>query len=215
LFCLYTFFPETASCASQVRIDFQGIPEKDGLPPDWRLRINKGIASAGIVREDGESVLSLICRNSSFSVERDLRMSVSEYPFVTWSWKAMKLPSTGDVRNKGLNDQALQILAAFENRTIISYVWDSNAPEGTIADETLGWPVNLRIKVVVVKSGAADMGKWIAHSRNIYQDYRNLFREEPPLLKGLRIQSNTQYTRDQAEGLVRGITFGMHYSTAR
>jgi hypothetical protein len=213
--CLYGIFPEAAASLSQVRIDFQDTPRKDGLSPAWRIRVNKGTASVGIAREDSESVLSLICRNSSFSIERNIPMSVRDYPFVTWSWKALKLPSSGDVRDKSLNDQALQILAAFDNRTVISYVWDSNAPEGTVVDESIGWPVNLRIKVVVVKSGTADVGKWITHRRNVYQDYRSIFGEEPPLLKGLRIQSNTQYTQDRAEGLVRGITFDSQQSTSK
>ena len=119
----------------------------------------------------------------------------------------MQLPSSGDVRRKSLNDQGLQILLAFEDRKIISYVWDANAPEGTVTDESLGWPFNISVKVIVVQSGTDRSNEWITHTRDMYQDYRNLFSEKPPSLKGLRIQANTQYTQDFAEGMIRGITF--------
>jgi len=126
---------------------------------------------------------------------------------MSWTWKAVRLPLLGDVRRKGHNDQALQLLVAFENRRVLSYVWDSNAPEGTVVDESIGWPVNLAIKVIVVKSGAADTGKWITLKRNIGEDYREFFNGPSPGVQGVRIQSNTQYTRDTAEGYVRDIVF--------
>jgi Protein of unknown function (DUF3047) len=49
------------------------------------------------------------------------------------------------------------------------------------------WPVSLSIKVIVVKSGLSDKGKWMTFTRNIHEDYINLFHEEPRPLKGLRI----------------------------
>jgi hypothetical protein len=130
-----------------------------------------------------------------------------------WSWKVTEIPEKGDARRKNTNDQALQILAAFENRKVISYIWDSNAPEGTVMDESVGWPFSVRIKVVVVRSGNADQSKWVVERRNIYEDYRTLFREETPRLSGVRIQTNTQYTRDSAEGFVGNIIFSKARAT--
>jgi hypothetical protein len=133
---------------------------------------------------------------------------------MSWTWKVVKVPLRGDVRKKSSDDQALQIVLAFENRKVLSYVWDSNAPEGTVTDGSVGWPVNLIIKIFVIKSGTADMGKWITQTRNIYEDYINTFHEFPARLKGVRIQTNTQYTKDSAEGFVKGILFGKHSQKA-
>ena len=198
---------QTTSDVLPIIIDFNGAAGENGLPRPWLLRVNKGQANLRVLRRRDENILYLRCENSSYSIEREVSASLEEYPYVTWIWKAMKIPALGDARNKQRNDQGLQILFAFENGKIISYVWDANAPEGTITDESLGWPLKLSIKVVVVNSGTGRSGGWISNTRNIYLDYLNLYHEDPPRLKGLRIQANTQYTRDCSEGMIRDITF--------
>ena len=99
------------------------------------------------------------------------------------------------------NDQGLQFFVAFEGKKILSYVWDTNAPEGTITEESVPWPVSLTIKVIVVKSGISDTGKWLTVRRNVYDDYRKFFNEEPLRVEGIRVQMNTQHTGGSAEGV--------------
>ncbi len=193
--------------APTLTVGFEGTLEKNSLPAGWKLSIRSGTADAGIVPESNGHILHLKCREGSFSVERNLKLDPADYPYISWTWKAVQLPLLGDVRKKGHNDQALQLLVAFENRRVLSYVWDSNAPEGAVVDESIGWPVNLAIRVIVVKSGRADTGKWITLKRNICEDYREFFNGPPPGIQGVRIQSNTQYTGDTAEGFVRDIVF--------
>jgi hypothetical protein len=188
-------------------VDFNGEIRNNGLPSPWLLRVNKGQAHVKVLHQRDEDVLYLRCDSSSFSLERGVSASPEEYPYVTWTWKAMRLPAFGDVRKKERNDQGLQILFAFENRKIISYVWDANAPEGTITDESFGWPLNLSIKVIVVNSGTDRLGEWVSNTRDVYLDYRNLYHEDPPRIKGLRIQANTQYTRGCSEGIIRDVIF--------
>jgi Protein of unknown function (DUF3047) len=207
VFFVIFFVSRKVSMADNIVLGFDGLQGGPGSASVWRLQVRSGNADIKLLSENGEEILKLACRNSSYALERKVSVDISEYPYITWRWKMLKTPQRGDVRKKEFNDQALQILAAFENRKIISYVWDSNAPEGTISDESIGWPVNLSIKVIVVKSGISDEAKWIMFTRNIYQDYITLFHEEPGPLEGLRIQSNTQYTKDTAEGLVGKISF--------
>jgi hypothetical protein len=193
--------------APLLEVGFDGVMGENGIPAPWTLRVKTGKADVAFVPESGGRVLHLKCIESSFSLEREFMMAPDDFDYISWTWKAVRLPLSGDVRKKGRNDQALQLLVAFENGKALSYVWDSNAPEGAIVDESIGWPVNVAIRVIVVKSGAADTGKWITHTRNVCEDYRRLFNEPPPRLKGVRIQSNTQYTGETAEGFVRNIVF--------
>lgn len=193
--------------APTLAVGFEGALEKNSLPAAWKLSVRTGKADAGIVPENNGQILHIRCRQASFSLERKMQVDPADYPYISWTWKAVRLPLLGDVRKKGHNDQALQLLVAFENRRVLSYVWDSNAPEGAVVDESIGWPVNLAIRVIVVKSGHADTGKWITLKRNISEDYRVFFNGPPPGVQGVRIQSNTQYTGDTAEGFVRDIVF--------
>jgi hypothetical protein len=186
---------------------FESASAASGVTRPWGVKVKEGVADVRVVPYDGENALYLQCRQSSFSVERTIAVDTKRYPYVAWKWKALRIPSRGDVRVRGRNDQALQLLVAFENGRIISYVWDANAPEGTITDESVGWPVNLAVKVIVVKGGSSDVGRWVTQNRNVRDDYVRLFHGQPPQIKGIRIQANTQYTRDTAEGMVGSIVF--------
>lgn len=204
-----------AGLPSQLLIGFDGPTRDNGMPQQpWTVRLREGKAGATVTSDGERKVLRLKCLNSSFAVERSLTVIPSQYPLVSWDWKAVKLPASGDLREKSRNDQAMQILFVFEGNRVISYVWDSNAPEGTISDESIGWPFNLRVKVLVVKSGHGGVDSWLTAMRNIYEDYKTFFHEEPLRLVGLRVQTNTQYTKDSAEGFVGKIAFSQNSSAA-
>lgn len=187
-------------------IDFTRSASK-ALPDDWKLKVHKGRAIAGLESENGENVMHVKSVNSSFALEHTLAVDSRDYPYLTWTWKALSLPLKGDVREKSRDDQALQLLVGFGDGRIISYVWDANAPEGTVVDRSLGWPISIKIKIVVINSGESGIGKWLTNTRNVYQDYRRLFGKTPPLVKGIRLQTNSQYTSDSGEGFLKNIAF--------
>jgi hypothetical protein len=214
LFCLALADQTRADHTESIFLDMERISEKNILPRNWRLMVHAGTADLGVVSEGGEHVLHMKCKESSFSIERKAYVDSAEYPYIIWTWKALKIPAHGDVRVRDRNDQALQILVAFDNRKVISYVWDSNAPAGTVSDESIGWPFNLAVKVIVVRSGHADTGEWITQTRNIHRDYKTIFNEQPPHITGIRIQTNTQYTKGIAEGMIKGIIFRKALSSA-
>jgi hypothetical protein len=65
----------------------------------------------------------------------------------------------------------------------------------------------MHVKVVVVRSGAAEIGKWLVETRNIYEDYKKLFGAEPPAASGIRLQINSQHTETSAESLFADVVF--------
>jgi hypothetical protein len=196
-----------ATDASQVVIGFNGSSANDGIPGPWSAKLRAGRAEAEVVPYKGGRVVRIKCVKGSFSLQRDISVSPVDFPYLTWEWKADKLPSRGDVRRRDRNDQGLQVLVAFEDRKVISYIWDSAAPGGTVTDESVGWPFALAIKVMVVKSGEADLNRWVIERRNIYEDYERMFHEKPSRVKGIRLQANTQYTKDTSEGFIGQIVF--------
>ncbi|MDP2279956.1 MAG: DUF3047 domain-containing protein [Nitrospirota bacterium] len=194
---------------------FDGKINSDGIASPWKLKEKYGAANVKIVSDSGEKVVQLKSDNASFSIGREVNVDIKNYPYLAWRWKASKLPPHGDVRSGKTNDQALQLLVAFEGRKILSYIWDSNAPEGTVTDESIAWPVSLKVKVLTLKSGTSDAGKWLTVTRNVYDDYRKLFNEDPPHVKGIRIQTNSQHTESIGEGYVGKIVFSKKLAVAR
>lgn len=185
----------------KVEISFEGGLDKNSVPQGWKLKEKTGEAEFKILTENGEIIAYFRSVSASFSLEKNLSIDPKRYPYISWKWKVLSLPSGGDVRLKGKNDQAAQLLIAFKGRKIISYIWDTGAPEGSISDESIGWPINLKIKVITVKSGASDLNKWVSFKRNIVGDYKKLFQEDPPVIEGVRIQINSQHTGSVAETL--------------
>lgn len=196
-----SFILSWGEAIEKVEIFFDGKLTQEGVPIGWTLKEKTGEAEFKILNESNEHIAYFKSNAASFSLERPLQVDPKKFPYLSWKWKVLKLPAGGDVRVKRKNDQAAQLLIVFEGRKVISYLWDTMAPVGSISDESIGWPINLKIKTITVKSGASDLGKWVSFTRNIVEDYRHLFKEEPLLIQGIRIQINSQNTRTIAETL--------------
>ncbi len=53
-------------------------------------------------------------------------------------------------------------------------------------------------KMIVVESGSQRIGTWVEEERNVYEDYRLAFGEEPPAISGGAIMSDTDNTKERA-----------------
>jgi len=189
---------------------FDGPPGEHGVPAPWSFQRWAPVtgfgdyeATARVVRRDGVSVLCVKSVRSGFVVGTEREIDVSALREVAWSWSAETLPKGGSFRERSTNDQVLQILFAFEGGNIVSYVWESTGPVGATGSG-LAWKNDVR--VIVLQAGPAKVGTWITEQRNLYEDYRKLFGTEPPRLKGVAVQSNSQKTDSSGAGCVGPIT---------
>ncbi len=174
------------------------------LPSDWQIKINHGKPDISVCSE-GDSCLHLKSQRSSFALEHRVDIDPSEMPFLTWRWKVAQLPAGGDFRRASTDDQAAQVLVAFDDKRILTYIWDSSAPKGTIQSAS-NIPL-VRIYAVVCQSGPGEANKWIAESRNIASDYERAYGKPAPRVKGLRLQINSQHTGTSAESYFGEVAF--------
>ncbi len=173
-----------------------GVAGKGGIAPDWELQVKDGKPMYGIVEDEGVKAFEMKSYNSSFAVQRQIKVNIGEYPYISWRWKAIELPKGGDFRKSGKDDQAAQVFVAFPGRKSISYIWDTTAPVGSVGAFSI--PLVMNVKIIVVTSGEADIGKWVTVTRNVYEDYKRLYGEEPPPAEGIRFQINSQHTKTTA-----------------
>jgi hypothetical protein len=52
--------------------------------------------------------------------------------------------------------------------------------------------------MIVVESGPARPNQWVTETRNLYEDYRQAFGEEPPPISGVAIMTDTDNTGESA-----------------
>jgi hypothetical protein len=62
--------------------------------------------------------------------------------------------------------------------------------------------------MVVVRSGPQSVGTWVEEERNVYDDYKQAFGEEPPMIKGVAIMTDTDDTKESATAYYGDIVFG-------
>jgi hypothetical protein len=134
--------------------------------------------------------------NSSFSLDQSVDVDPGD-PYLSWSWKVAQLPPAGDFRKTSTDDQAAQVLVAFADRRVLSYIWDSNAPKGTMQAASAIFLVH--VVAVVCESGPQDLNKWLNETRNVAADYARAFGKPAPRIKAVRLQINTQHTGGWAE----------------
>jgi len=185
--------------------DFSSGLDAAGVPTGWQVKEKSGKADFAVVKDSGISAARFRSSNTSFSLQKEVKVDLKQFPMLTWKWKVTKLPVKGDFRKSKTDDQAAQLFVAFTRTKSIVYIWDTSAPQG-LMESTSPVPF-LTVKVIVVRSGPTEKGKWISESRNVYEDFKKLYDEEPPPVSGIRLQINSQHTETSAESYFADVIF--------
>ena len=61
--------------------------------------------------------------------------------------------------------------------------------------------------MIVVETGATKAGVWVEESRNVYHDYKQAFGEDPPMINGIAIMTDTDNTKERAIAYYGDIRF--------
>jgi hypothetical protein len=155
--------------------------------------------------------LHLVSDGDNSTISKQVgKVDVKQYPILEWRWRVVTLPAGGDSRKAASDDQAGQIYVVFPRiptavrSRIIGYVWDSSVPAGSIFPSAR----TSMVTYVVVRSGSADLDKWITERRNVLEDFRRIYGEEPrepAEIVSIGIDSND--TRSKAESYMGEILF--------
>lgn len=177
----------------------------DGLPVNWVTKVKTGTPKLLKMRDGDSQAVCLSSENASFSIERNLMLDIKKYPYITWNWRANVLPPKGDFRDASTDDQAAQMIVAFEGRKAMVYIWDTNSPHGAVGEFSI--PLIITAKILVVANKNDKLQEWVEVTRDLRKDYLQLFGKEPGNISGVQFQVNSQHTTARAEGCVSRITF--------
>jgi Protein of unknown function (DUF3047) len=204
-----------AAWASEVVIDdwaSQKLGAK-GIPEGWLGGQTWGLPQHDMTIEENEGhrVLHLKSKIESSAVRKDLRgkINLKETPVLEWTWKAVVLPKNGDCRKKTADDQAAQIYVVWPRfpeavrSQIIGYIWDTTTPAGSIVRSEK----TSTVTYVVVRSGTADLGKWITERRNLVEDYKKIYGGQPDGLGYISIAIDSDDTVSSAESFFGKVLF--------
>src|SRR5881628_855631 len=183
-----------------------------GIPPGWKGQ-DWGSPSydLAIVEDEGQHVLRLRSKDDSSTIAKDIKgkINLKETPILEWAWKSTVLPTGGNSCRKATDDQAGQIFVVWPRfpealrSRIIGYVWDTTQPVGTICkSEKTG-----TVTYVVVRSGPADLSKWVTEKRNVVEDFKKIYGEAPDDPSVLSLSTDSNDTSSMSEAMVGTIRF--------
>jgi Protein of unknown function (DUF3047) len=184
-----------------------------GIPDGWQGGQTWGLPQYDMTIEenDGQRVVHLRSKIESSTVSKDIKgkIDLKETPILEWSWKAVTLPRGADSRKKNTDDQAAQLYVTWPRfpqavrSQIIGYIWDTSAPVGSfVKSQKTGM-----VTYVVVRSGPTDLGKWLTERRNVADDYRKIYGEQPDGPGAISIAIDSDDTSSSAESYFGRILF--------
>ncbi|TMG89875.1 MAG: DUF3047 domain-containing protein [Betaproteobacteria bacterium] len=158
---------------------------------------------------------------------RRIHIDPKRHPVMEWRWRVLQTPAGLDPRVNARDDSPARVIVAFHGDAarldigerftlrlykaltgekmpyaIIMYSWASDAPVGTI---TPSIPTG-KIQTIVVESGGG-IGEWRELRRNVLEDYRLAFGEEPWDIVAVGVMTDASNTREKASAQFGDISF--------
>jgi hypothetical protein len=171
-----------------------------------------------MVEAEGSPVLRADSDASASGLIYETRIDVGEYPILRWRWRVENLIEASDVRSRSGDDYPARIYLIFDKdpatlpwgqrlryrlatalygelpTRALSYIWARRAAVGEVHPS----PYTDFAQLVVLQSGDARVGEWIAESRDVRADYERVFGEEAPSLVGVALMTDTDDTGERA-----------------
>ena len=166
---------------------------------DWTGKSFKGETEYRIVEDAGKKVLQAKSQDSASGLVLDTDYDPNEYPLLSWSWKIDDTIVKGDSRTRAGDDYAARIYIVFPHwffpkTKTLNYIWANQLPKDSFQLS----PFTSNDMMIAVESGSAKAGQWVTVRRNIVEDYRRAFGEDPPKVGAIAIMTDTDNTGESA-----------------
>ena len=203
-----------------------GPAQTDGWKPLTFKKIPKPTAYE-LVQDGNAVVVKATSEAAASGLTKEVKIDPAAFPIVLWRWKVENVLRHSDVTRKSGDDYPARLYITFEYNpdkvslakklkykagrvlfgdipiAALNYIWDTKSAVGTIVDNAY----TDFAKMIVVESGAAKVGAWVEEFRNVYQDYKQAFGEDPPMINGVAIMTDTDNTKERAIAYYGDIRF--------
>src|SRR5262249_7032097 len=202
------------------------------LPGGWEvMRINprKKLTEYELVEDGGTVVLHAASNVCSSGLAQRMAVDLDKTPVVEWRWKIAHLIDGADMETARGEDSPARIVITFDGDinklpvneratasvakslsgqelpyATLMYVWANDGP----MDRIIRNPHTGRARMIVVQSGPAGVGKWLTYSRNVRDDFKRAFGENPGRMLTYGVLTDSDNTGESAEAWYGDIVFG-------
>ena len=191
----------------------------------WSLSRLKKLSQYELVRDGKGIVMKATARNSASGLIHRLNVDPSVYPVLTWKWKLSDLPPVtddspddspvrvvvsfgGDLEKLSFSDRMFYTnFRLFTGHQLpyaaLMYIWGTHSQLDSIT------PIKQtdRIKRIVVARGRDGLGQWQELTRDVREDFRRAFGEEPGPIVSVGIMTETDESARGVEAYYGDISF--------
>jgi len=194
LILLLLLFSAPASAAEKMIDDFES-----GSLSGWEEESFVGNTRYTIISEGEGHCLSAESNATASGFIHEIEYDLQEWPRLAWRWKVDGVLEKGDVRSKETDDYPARVYVIFPHwfppkTRSINYIWANRLPQ----DESIPNSYYAKAIMLAVESGADKAGQWVSEERNVLEDFRKLFGEEPPEVGAIAIMTDTDNTGERA-----------------
>ncbi len=190
---------------------------------NWRpfLLPNKDRCTDYTIEKKGsESYLKAASSASASAIIWKKSFNVYDYPMIRWRWKIMNVYKKGDMTTKQGDDYPMRVYVLFEFKAdqaafydkvkydmlkqyygeyppqaALCYIW-ANREEET--GRTATSVFQTQTKLIALKGGNKNVGKWIEERVNIVSDFQKVFGVKPPPIATIGIMNDSDNTGEQS-----------------
>lgn len=178
-------------------------------------------------RKDGRDAMAARSERSASMLRKRVQIAAQELGSVRFSWWVDDLVAGASVADVDREDAPARVLFGFGGdvsklpaRTrmlfdlaealtgeqppyaTLMYVWDANAPVGTVIVSKR----SDRVRKIVVDSGPLNLRRWRDHHRDLRADFRLAFGEDPGPLQSIAVMTDSDNTRSSAHAWYGAVT---------
>lgn len=177
-----------ASAAAEVKISRFAAEGLSG----WEARSFEGETDYRLVENGGATVLRAEARGTASGLARPIEVDLAETPWLEWRWRVARTYGDLAEREKRGDDYPARVYVVFStgfgfwNTRAINYVWSSSQPAGAT------WPnaFTSKARMIAVRGEGDRTDVWFTERRNVLEDYRALFGEEPPATAAVAVMTD-------------------------
>ena len=220
----------TAYAQSAPEIARFSTTQAGAAPAGWQhvpLSRSKKETEYTTVVDEGVVVLKASAHGSAslmlFRTEFDPRA----FPLLSWRWKVIQGVPTADTHSRLHEDAPVRVMVSFSGDvsklTVVDraassfaqsasgqalpyaelmYVWGGKVAVDSITTSSL----TSRIRMLAVAVDDQGIGRWHTYTRNLVDDYRRAFGEEPGKVTAIKLMSDTDNTNGNSEAMYGDIS---------